>query len=111
MGELADRVETAVAELANNALEHGQGPIQVRVTRRTRAVCVAVVDQSVDSVHCAEAGPDDESGRGLFLVAAVSNCWGVTMHESEQWKRVWCLFWTDPASTGAGVEPADPGWD
>jgi anti-sigma regulatory factor (Ser/Thr protein kinase) len=82
-----DDVLLVVSELVSNALRYGGEVVRVSLDRRARSVLVSVVDTSpiLPSAHA--AADDDEHGRGLRLVAAVSTRWG-----AEPWrdgKRVW----------------------
>ena len=77
-----DRLQTAVAEATMNAMEHGNKydpdkPVQVRVAKNERAVCVHITDQGGDKPVTAATNPDLEAklageqsprGWGLFLI-------------------------------------------
>ncbi|MFF9477080.1 ATP-binding protein [Streptomyces roseolus] len=89
--ELADRARLVVSELATNALVHARtcgASIRVTVTRiEDDHVQVAVTDLDRRPLAPRHADPDDEGGRGLDLVAALSLRWGC---ERRHWgKRVW----------------------
>lgn len=78
-----------VAELMANAVLHAQmSSVRVTVSRTDeRTVRVAVIDRSHVLPTARQAAPDDEHGRGLAIVAALSADWGVT---PLRWgKRVW----------------------
>ncbi|GHG13598.1 ATP-binding protein [Streptomyces filamentosus] len=89
--ELTERAELIVSELVTNAVLHartGGASVRVVVTRvHGDRVQVAVTDLDQRPPTLVEAGPDEERGRGLALVAAVSESWGC---ERRAWgKRVW----------------------
>ncbi|MCM2392577.1 ATP-binding protein [Streptomyces albipurpureus] len=89
---LADRVELAVSELVTNAFRHGVGPsVKVCMWRTDRVVCVEVAngrpDASSDFVQ-RDVNELAENGRGLLLVAAVSDAIGL----SPDHFRIWCSF-------------------
>ncbi len=89
--DLADRAELVVSELATNAVVHARtrgGSIRVGVSRvEEDRVQVAVTDLDRRPPVRRETGPCDEGGRGLDLVAALSDRWGC---ECRHWgKRVW----------------------
>ncbi|MFZ4266646.1 ATP-binding protein [Streptomyces arboris] len=79
-----------VSELVANAAEHARGPsVQVTVTRvgvYRAQVAVTDLDRTVPVLGLAP-GDDQERGRGLAIVAAVSEAWGVVPLSSG--KRVW----------------------
>ncbi|GAA2580425.1 MULTISPECIES: ATP-binding protein [Streptomyces] len=71
-----------VAELANNAATHGRVPgrnFQLLLYVVGDTLRIKVTDTRGDRLpHPRPTGPDDESGRGLALVAALADRWGVT---------------------------------
>ncbi|WP_329441567.1 ATP-binding protein [Streptomyces canus] len=87
----ADDVLLCVSELVTNALLHGVPPgRQVRLFLRydVSALVVEVHDSGGGVPRVVHDG--DEGGRGLLLVAALSDRWGV--RERELGKAVWCEF-------------------
>ncbi|MFG2649719.1 ATP-binding protein [Streptomyces sp. NPDC048436] len=93
-GDRADDIALCVTELATNALLHGVPPgrgfqLFLRYGAEGEAVLRVEVHDSGDGcprVVC----PDGESGRGLLLVAALSDAWGVG--ERDPGKVVWCQW-------------------
>lgn len=85
---LADDVVVAVSELVTNAIEHGYGTVSLRVQNSAAEVRVEVTDDNPAPARLQAAAEDDVSGRGLFLVAAVSRKWGV----SEDGRTTWATF-------------------
>ncbi|MFI2312568.1 hypothetical protein AMK17_19590 [Streptomyces sp. CB00072] len=100
LADVQGAAELVVSELLTNAVLHARRGDSVRVTV-TRLeggrVRVAVVDLSKDWPAPRDAGGDEESGRGLGIVEALSGGrWGV---DPLPWgKRVW-------ASLGAEGTP------
>ncbi|MER5737327.1 ATP-binding protein [Streptomyces sp. NPDC002262] len=89
--DAAERAEVVVSELATNAIRHARmraGSIRVTVTRAgDDRVQVAVTDLDPRPLVRRQAGPYDEGGRGLDLVAGLSARWGC---DYRRWgKRVW----------------------
>ncbi|MFJ5261703.1 ATP-binding protein [Streptomyces sp. NPDC088387] len=87
----ADDVLLCVSELVTNALLHGVPPgRQLRLFLRYdgRLLAVEVHDSGGGTPRIVRDG--DEGGRGLLLVAALSDKWGV--RERELGKAVWCEF-------------------
>lgn len=90
LDSLADLATLLVSELVTNALRHATGPIGVRLRRPGRpgdVLLVEVSDPLPDPPHERAAAPEDESGRGLQLVARSSRRWGT--RPGEVGKTVW----------------------
>ncbi|MFF4865724.1 SpoIIE family protein phosphatase [Streptomyces sp. NPDC001231] len=67
--------ELLVSELVGNAVRHAKGPIGLRLLRGERLIC-EVSDSSLTTPRIRHASETDEGGRGLQLVAALSDRWG-----------------------------------
>ncbi|WP_229867819.1 ATP-binding protein [Streptomyces chryseus] len=91
IGERADDVLLCVSELATNALVHGvpAGRGFLFALRYGEEVLRIEVHDSGSGLPQIRE-PDGESGRGLLLVAALADKWGVG--EREPGKIVWCEF-------------------
>ncbi|MFC9848448.1 ATP-binding protein [Streptomyces sp. NPDC060223] len=96
-------VSLLVAELATNAVQHGRVPgrdFHLRLTMdvRTRLIRIEVEDASTRQPRFGSetvAGPADESGRGLLLVAVLAARWG-TAPRTPVGKTVWAEVVADP---------------
>lgn len=79
-----DMAALLVSELVTNSLRHATGPIGVRLDRHPSdlpgILLVEVSDPLPDPPRRRAARPDDESGRGLELVAIASRRWGTRPH-------------------------------
>lgn len=73
--EAAFAAELMLSELVTNAIRHGAGPIRVRLLHGRTLIC-EVSDTSNTAPHLRRAATTDEGGRGLFLVAQLSQSWG-----------------------------------
>ncbi|WP_419587014.1 ATP-binding protein [Streptomyces sp. Qhu-G9] len=76
---LQDVTALLVSELVTNSLRHATGPIGVRLVRPSEpldALLVEVSDPLPDPPRERAARAEDESGRGLQLVANSSRRWG-----------------------------------
>ena len=51
-------------------------PVTLRLLANERSLAIEVWDQSPLDLESREAGPDAECGRGLTVVAALSDRWG-----------------------------------
>ncbi|KOU77038.1 ATPase [Streptomyces sp. MMG1533] len=90
----SEDVLLCVSELATNALLHGVPPnrrFRLGLFLTTDEVLrVEVHDSGPGEVRAPDADPESEHGRGLLLVAALADKWGVG--ERDQGKVVWCEF-------------------
>ncbi len=87
-----DDVLLCVSELATNAVLHGVPPgrgYRVRLWLGEQGQLRVEVHDSGDG-EPGEREPDGESGRGLLIVKALADLWGVG--EGEPGKVVWCEF-------------------
>jgi anti-sigma regulatory factor (Ser/Thr protein kinase) len=87
-GETMDRTQLLVTELATNAVQHAHSAIRLSVVPDPGRVRVEVRDDD-PSVPPAPRKPDAdaEHGRGLWLVSALSERWGV--NANDKGKTVW----------------------
>lgn len=82
-----DDGELALSELVTNAVLHGREPIVLRLLRMADCVRVEVGDGSPVSPSFSMLDPTAVTGRGLMLISAASDRWGVEPHAHG--KRVW----------------------
>ncbi|MDH6514489.1 PAS domain-containing protein/anti-sigma regulatory factor (Ser/Thr protein kinase) [Streptomyces sp. SAI-135] len=75
LDDLAFATELILSELVTNAIRYGGDSIHVRVLFDRTLIC-EVFDTSSTSPHLRYAAMTDEGGRGLFLVAQLSERWG-----------------------------------
>ncbi|QFR01939.1 SpoIIE family protein phosphatase [Streptomyces phaeolivaceus] len=78
--------ELVVSELVTNAIRYGGSPIQLRLIRDRTLIC-EVSDASSTSPHLRRARQFDEGGRGLLLVAQLTDRWG--SRPSGAGKTIW----------------------
>ncbi|MFF7389142.1 SpoIIE family protein phosphatase [Streptomyces scabiei] len=78
--------ELVVSELVTNAIRYGGAPIQLRLIRDRTLIC-EVSDASSTSPHLRRARSFDEGGRGLLLVAQLTDRWG--SRPSGAGKTIW----------------------
>ncbi|MGX1854821.1 ATP-binding protein [Streptomyces sp. NPDC055299] len=87
--ELADDGALVVSELVTNAVQHARSEVIRLVISRPgpATVRIGVVDKSKAPPQRHRPGSEDDSGRGLVLVAALADDWGT---DPLPWgKRVW----------------------
>ncbi|WP_167157850.1 ATP-binding protein [Streptomyces sp. MBT27] len=102
-----DGIALCVSELATNALLHGVPPgrgFLLRMRLWEGAVLRVEVHDSGGGVPRATEGAadTDEGGRGLVLVAALADKWGVG--ERNPGKFVWCEFICPGGETEGGSD-------
>lgn len=73
--ELAFTTELVASELVTNTYRYAAGPVTLRLIRTQSLIC-EVSDTSHTSPHLRRALSTDEGGRGLFLVAQLTERWG-----------------------------------
>jgi anti-sigma regulatory factor (Ser/Thr protein kinase) len=101
---LADEDAAAVLELLSsevitNAVRHGQGEVVVSVVRDGATLRIAVTDGGNGVPAPREAADDAVTGRGMLLVAALSESWGVEHHPTGGT----CVWFTVSGTTGSGA--------
>jgi hypothetical protein len=88
-GDLEDAL-LVVSELVTNAINQ-HDVFWFAVGRHDDAVLIEVTDTSPECPKVKEAGVTDTSGRGLLIVDAVSDEWGVR-YENDGRKTVWATI-------------------
>lgn len=105
LAEIADTAALLSEELLANAVTHGctDVPPETEVTMTTtydgHRLHLTVHDPSDTQPRLRAASQDQEHGRGLQLVAALSDRWGVTASAAGTGKAVW-LELDHPSSPG-----------
>ncbi|MEU5313039.1 SpoIIE family protein phosphatase [Streptomyces sp. NPDC021562] len=80
-------VELVVSELVTNALRYGAHPIRLRLIHDLTTLICEVSDANPTAPHLRRAKTWDEGGRGLLLVAQLTQRWG-SRHTPEG-KTIW----------------------
>ncbi|MFD9030150.1 SpoIIE family protein phosphatase [Streptomyces sp. NPDC059567] len=75
LDDLSFVTELVVSELVTNAIRYAGGPVGLRLIRDRVLVC-EVSDPSSTQPRLRRARETDEGGRGLFLVAQLTDRWG-----------------------------------
>jgi anti-sigma regulatory factor (Ser/Thr protein kinase) len=87
LAESAFVTELVVSELVTNAIRYGGTPIRLRLIRDRTLIC-EVTDGSSTAPHLRRARVFDEGGRGLLLVAQLTQRWGA--RQTASGKVIWC---------------------
>ncbi|WP_229699036.1 SpoIIE family protein phosphatase [Wenjunlia tyrosinilytica] len=93
LDELVMTTELIASELVGNVVRHAKGPVRLRLLRGRTLIC-EVSDGSLTTPRIRRARETDEGGRGLQLVAALSQRWGTRYTTDGK-----CI-WTEQALPG-----------
>ncbi|MGW0330936.1 SpoIIE family protein phosphatase [Streptomyces sp. NPDC003011] len=86
LSEAAFVTELVVSELVTNAIRYGAVPIGLRLIRDRTLIC-EVSDASSTAPHLRRARTYDEGGRGLHMVAQLTQGWGT--RQTPTGKTIW----------------------
>ncbi|RAJ44071.1 PAS domain S-box-containing protein [Kitasatospora sp. SolWspMP-SS2h] len=89
--------ELVLSELVTNAIRYAGGPVMVRLIRSSVLTC-EVSDPSATQPRMRRARLTDEGGRGLYLVAQLTERWGSRYTRSG--KTIWAEQPLDPPPFG-----------
>ncbi|MEW1672845.1 ATP-binding protein [Streptomyces noursei] len=102
--ERLDDAKLLISELVTNVMQHCHS-LTVRVVARSTpdTLILSVSDDSPALPARRPSSPDEERGRGLFLLDLLADEWGVgtTDHEA---KTVWCCL----SLTASAAPPSSP---
>lgn len=76
-----------MSELVTNAIRYGEPPIRLRLIHDAETLIFEVSDSSHTAPHLRRAKTYDEGGRGLLLVAQLTQRWG-SRHTADG-KTIW----------------------
>lgn len=94
LGAVAENAAHVVAELAANAVTHGRVPgrdFQLALSATATTLRIEVTDTRGDRVPVLGGAGVAESGRGLLLVEALADQWGVSSGPVPR-KTVWAVI-------------------
>ncbi|GAA2225232.1 hypothetical protein GCM10010232_07950 [Streptomyces amakusaensis] len=104
---LVGTADLLVTELVTNAFEHGRGPVEVRLWCTASRFWLRVGSGSRIEIDAGwlEAPDEDltQTGRGLLLVDAFADSWGLS--DDRTW--VWCSLLTPEGESPKEATPAD----
>ncbi len=86
-GEICDSAALVVTELVANGVRHAGTRLTMCLLPIEQGIRLEVADDSPREIRARDARLLDEGGRGLFLVDALAQRWGVDAHPAG--KRVW----------------------
>ena len=86
--EVTATVELLVSELATNCIRHTDSAFELTIIQSGYGIRVEATDYDAGKPTMRSPEPTDPSGRGLRIVDALADAWGVE-HRSAQGKTVW----------------------
>ena len=112
--ELAESAELVASELVTNAVNACAGPggagIRLVLTLDGGELAVLVRDSHPGAPLAGQPEADDESGRGLLIVDALSDrCGWYRLHGAQPAKVTWAVISAPASGSGELPEEADPG--
>lgn len=110
-GDAEDIAVMVTSELVTNALAHsGSERIVCRLHIAADRIRVEVEDQNrgASLPEPRQAAPDDQGGRGLFLVEALSADWGVALTPRRSGRTVWAELTTPDTAPADEPHPTRP---
>ncbi|MGW7789958.1 SpoIIE family protein phosphatase [Streptomyces tricolor] len=87
LSEASFTAELVVSELVTNAIRYGARPIRLRLIHDAATLICEVSDTNHTAPHLRRAKTFDEGGRGLLLVAQLTQRWGSRHHP--EGKTIW----------------------
>lgn len=102
--DLTPTTELLASELVGNVVRHAKGPVSLRLLHGAELIC-EVFDGSLTMPRIRRATETDEGGRGLQLVAALSQHWGTRYTPTGK-----CI-WTEQALLTPGTRQELPSDD
>jgi anti-sigma regulatory factor (Ser/Thr protein kinase) len=94
-----DAATLVVSELVGNAVRHGGGCLALELHAHEEHVTISAADGSA-VIPSRRDDPDGDGGRGLAIIEALSQRWGVEDHHGG--KRVWVLLAPHPSPQADG---------
>ncbi len=116
LADLTDSAELLVSEIVTNAVQAADGlmgsrfaglwtpgrpPVRFWLVRERQGVIILVWDGNDRWPVRQDTSPDDECGRGLLLVEALSQEWGCFIPNQSSGKVVWAVIATSSESAPA----------
>jgi anti-sigma regulatory factor (Ser/Thr protein kinase) len=102
--ETVETIELLASEVIANAVLYSAAPCDVAVARADERLRVEVTDTNPSLPSAVvDAGPDDECGRGLLLVDALADAWGV--QPDPRGKVTWFEIAPEPSAKSSSYDP------
>ena len=103
--DVSDSIALIATELASNSVRHAASAFEVTIEQLPDRIRIEVVDDGEGEPVVMSPGPTDTSGRGLRIVKALADGWGVIPKRDASGKTVWVTLTVPPAEE-TGVHQA-----
>jgi anti-sigma regulatory factor (Ser/Thr protein kinase) len=88
-GDTLDDVLLVISELVSNAVLHGTGDIELRLTYDGRRITGEVADDGAGFALPARRRPPGQiGGHGLRIVDSIASCWGIHDRAAHVWFEI-----------------------
>jgi anti-sigma regulatory factor (Ser/Thr protein kinase) len=87
--DLYDDMDLVFTELLSNAIRHGGGLREAQLSNIGEHVRLVAADNDPRAPAVRARRPDQPNGRGMHLIQAIADRWGIYRHHTEIGKRVW----------------------
>ncbi|WP_189329931.1 ATP-binding protein [Actinoplanes ianthinogenes] len=87
--DLYDEVDLVLTELISNAVRHGGGLREAQLADTGDHLRLIAADDDPRGPAVRARQTDRPNGRGIHLIQAIADRWGVERHHTEPGKRVW----------------------
>jgi anti-sigma regulatory factor (Ser/Thr protein kinase) len=104
--ELTDALAVMVSELVTNSVRHAASEFTVAIDRDADRIRVAVSDLGEQRPSLRNPDPTEQSGRGLQIVNALSDDWGIAEAAGRTGKTVWFVLAIPPQDVGTDAAAA-----
>jgi anti-sigma regulatory factor (Ser/Thr protein kinase) len=87
--DLYEDVDLVFTELLSNAVRHGGGLREAQLSNTGEHVRLMAADNDPRGPAVRARRTDQPNGRGMHLIQAIADRWGIYRHHTEVGKRVW----------------------
>ena len=105
--EVIDSAAVMVSELATNAVRHAESEFTLSIDRDAAQIRVAVTDAAEGLPRLRSPSPKEHSGRGLQIVDALADEWGVAEMIDRAGKSVWFVLALEARELDGALGSAD----
>ena len=95
--EICDAAALVASELASNSVRHAASAFELRIEKSPNRVRIEVEDDGSGEPALKSPAPTDTSGRGLRIVEAFADEWGVIPRDPAPGKTVWVTIALPPS--------------